>query len=782
MLIAQVPLGHDGGLHVGRQRHPQRVGGESDIGRRGHHARQRDRSPIILPGSAKRPRLRAHQVDFIDHGRIGRQPLEEPGFGSVIEHSRADAEGVATVAAGIPYQAQPRREVAQFVRGESSRNARIAVVEHARRRVWIDLAVVAGQEVRHREGRAAVEVVGGVQHRLPTQADVHGHLFADANGVLAVESGNPLPVSRRLRPALVELAQVAEHHVGHGVPGEHRGSGPKKEAAVRLVTGEGVDLGANEIRAEGDLVPPSNQVDVVRELERVDVEVRGRAGLASGNRVVGKPSAAELNLDIVRDIRDEVAGGNTHAPVADHLWIGSPVVAAPGPGGVERVHQRGAESVGVAQRKRLGALQVPRDRRNENVFRIPDGGVAVAVQKVPPENRMLRTLDKVDLADDLVIVAGSVDAPGKASRGVGNRQVLRECHCRRVVAGNRNEVAGELLLGGGIGERVRSEVAKIPIVNLRGRRQIRGLGLGSRLDLPRRLIAAEEEQLVFDDGPAHYAAKLVAMEHVVFCLEEVAGVHRAGPHELEQVAVQLVRAGLGHDVHGAAGMQSVARGQSVGLDAELLQGVREGEGEVYVGECVVVVATIEQVVERVALRTEHRDYDRTIKTLASRHVAGRLDGGPAGEQHQRCRLAPVQGKLQDASLVDDLGDGVARGFGHRGLGRHFDAVGHRADLQRHIEQDAVADLQQNPGLDGRLKVLAFHFQPVGAYRQIAQAVLATLIGGCGTREPCVGLDGLHVRAGHHRSTGVGHTTMDFGDRDRLGVSLGRQQERRCESA
>ncbi len=62
----------------------------------------------------------------------------------------------------------------------------------------------------------------------------------------------------------------------------------------------------------------------------------------------------------------------------------------------------------------------------------------------------------------------------------------------------------------------------------------------------------------------------------------------------------LIRSGLGDRIDHTARMQAVPGRQSAGFHAKLSQGVGKGERHIYVGEAVVVVSAIEQVVGCVA--------------------------------------------------------------------------------------------------------------------------------------------------------------------------------------
>ena len=89
------------------------------------------------------------------------------------------------------------------------------------------------------------------------------------------------------------------------------------------------------------------------------------------------------------------------------------------------------------------------------------------------------------------------------------------------------------------------------------------------------MIAAEEEQFVFDDRAANDAAVLIALEGVALRREEVSGVEHAVADEFENVAVKLISSRLGHRVNGGRRVITVLSLDGAGFELELLEGVRK---------------------------------------------------------------------------------------------------------------------------------------------------------------------------------------------------------------
>src|SRR5207244_270278 len=125
-----------------------------------------------------------------------------------------------------------------------------------------------------------------------------------------------------------------------------------------------------------------------------------------------------------------------------------------------------------------------------------------------------------------------------------------------VVAGRRGEggeIAGKHRCSGNVGDRIRRS--------------------GS---LDRVLIAAEKEQLVFLDRTADNSAELVALQRVAGSREEVAGVKDSVSQKFEQVAVKLIRAGLGDGIDCRRSVNTILRREGAGFHLEFLQRIREG--------------------------------------------------------------------------------------------------------------------------------------------------------------------------------------------------------------
>src|SRR5207245_6580680 len=94
----------------------------------------------------------------------------------------------------------------------------------------------------------------------------------------------------------------------------------------------------------------------------------------------------------------------------------------------------------------------------------------------------------------------------------------------------------------------------------------------------RALVRAEEEEPVLDNRPAQAAAVLIALELIRSQGEKVAGVEGAIAQELERRSVESVGSRFRHDVDYGPGSPAIFGAVVVGLDTELVQRVRIGNG------------------------------------------------------------------------------------------------------------------------------------------------------------------------------------------------------------
>ena len=203
------------------------------------------------------------------------------------------------------------------------------------------------------------------------------------------------------------------------------------------------------------------------------------------------------------------------------------------------------------------------------------------------------------------------------------------------------------------------------------------------------------------------------MQRVVDLGKGVAGIEAAGAVELKGVAVPGVGSRFGHDVDHAAGVQSVAGRKRVGFNVELLQGLREGKGQVHIGKCIVIVPAVEQVVDAVALGPGDGDGGRAVKVLAAGQVSGRGYGCRSSRQQDKLRgQASIERNVADALRIDHVGNGVRLGLQQGAAGGDLDRLRDGAHLQRGVEGNVIIHLQHDARLDVGLEAGLGNFEPV----------------------------------------------------------------------
>ena len=181
-----------------------------------------------------------------------------------------------------------------------------------------------------------------------------------------------------------------------------------------------------------------------------------------------------------------------------------------------------------------------------------------------------------------------------------------------------------------------------------------------------------------DDGSADSAAELVAMDIVGHGSEVRSGVEVAIAQELECVAMELAAAGLGDDIDHRARALAIFGVVVAGLNAELLQGIREWERAIDVGHFIHVVAAVKEEILLIGKGTVRAgDYGSgkglPIALVNAVSLVGGVDH--TGNQcYQRGCISAIERQIDDARLIDDLRE---RARGGIDLGRIADyADGH----------------------------------------------------------------------------------------------------------
>ena len=252
-----------------------------------------------------------------------------------------------------------------------------------------------------------------------------------------------------------------------------------------------------------------------------------------------------------------------------------------------------------------------------------------------------------------VVVWNSVLQTAARVRGDGN--LLQEFHRRGIESRRIDAVVRES--GGGrkydlpAATRRRGDTGEVAIQHGLSRHEADRLRRVALLDSS--LVTAEEKHFVLHQRAADSSPELVPLQAVALRSKEVTRVEPVVPNEVEDAAIEGVRARLGHDVDCRCGVMPIPRRQRARLDLELLNGIGKRRRQVQVVERVVVGPAVHDVRHPVGLPAGYRDRDGRI-VLVGVEVTGGSGRGQTGQEDQFRRLPAVQRNLHHALVVDYL--------------------------------------------------------------------------------------------------------------------------------
>ena len=205
-------------------------------------------------------------------------------------------------------------------------------------------------------------------------------------------------------------------------------------------------------------------------------------------------------------------------------------------------------------------------------------------------------------------------------------------------------------------------------------------------------------------------------------------------------------------------MQAVLGGQRVGLDLEFLQSVGEWERHVHGVEGVVIERAIQEVSD--AGEQPAADGDVQTSREACRSRLSRRHRG-SGKLDELDGIPPVERQLENALILNYHADAGALRIHERGIGFHLHGLGHRADLQRHVDGGIGGHLQHDARLHIGREPLLGHFQAVRPDRQIGQDVVAVGAAGDAANRTGIGLGCFHVGIGDRAAGRVRHRPLNL---------------------
>ena len=205
---------------------------------------------------------------------------------------------------------------------------------------------------------------------------------------------------------------------------------------------------------------------------------------------------------------------------------------------------------------------------------------------------------------------------------------------------------------------------------------------------------AKKNVLLRRIGSAHEPAVLVALQEVFFGGEEPLRVELAIAQVLERPAVKAVGARARDDVDDGAGVVAVGGAVVAGLDAEFLQRVRKREALVLLEIRVRVARAVEPVGVLPLTGAVGRDAHRAGDGFG-RLVADRAHHRARNQRLQPRNFAARDRQLDDARVIDDLGNGRGADVHLRRLTRHRDRLRQLTEFERDGQGQALIGRQHD---------------------------------------------------------------------------------------
>src|SRR5262249_34907981 len=152
------------------------------------------------------------------------------------------------------------------------------------------------------------------------------------------------------------------------------------------------------------------------------------------------------------------------------------------------------------------------------------------------------------------------------------------------------------------------------------------------------------------------------------------------------------------------------------------QRIGKREWHIYIGEAVVVVSSIQQIIGGVAGATGDGDGLGTEEAFTAGVGPIALIDRRARDRNQFCRIAAVEGQGEDALLIDDLGNRILLRLHQAGVEGDLDSFRHGAYVHGYVDLNVIADSEEDSRLHVRLKPWRSRLERVSADRQVGNGV------------------------------------------------------------
>ena len=611
-----------------------------------------------------------------------------------------------------------------------------------------------------------VVLFGFRQEDFVTDTDVEGQAAIDADIVLDVQRVLPNPQVERFEQAgAVAAVHEAGEQGGGSEAGGSRTGGVSGESAVEVhhaadgFVDEGLRVAPDDMPAELEGVaadgPVPGAIELIVGLEGVDGQEARAAGQTGDIGDVDVGDTGGLAVEV--DVADAERGGGVDADV---LLGGERVGASEA--GAELMEQVRLEDVGPVEGRALGGEGGVLETGDVRSKREAGGGVgrggktavglalggleAVVVVGVAEEDVVLRRHHLVDPAGVDVVLHGPVRHGGEvveqsidAARRVGQRIDAEDVAPDRVDGRGRHDVAGVGVADRGVRAGYGAGAAGVEDGQIRapGGDQLAEVAIahgggGHRVDRGDATAGAEagvveeEEGLVLtvvelrnDDRAADGHAELVLPEHGLALVgrgKDVAGIEDVIAVELEDVAMEIVRAGLrGDGDH--AGAAAELGGEDAGEGLELAHRFDGGGDDDRIEGKFVVIDPIDEPGVGVGAAAEGVEVGRAARVErggAGEILAG-LSGGNAGVEIDELREVPaVERQFADGAGADHFAEFGRFGADEGGGGGHLYGFRHIADRQLEVGAGLLVNFERQVLLHALLEAGLFHRDRVDA--------------------------------------------------------------------
>src|SRR6476646_2347934 len=309
LVDGQVPLLHIAGAEIQRHIDVNAVLGEecaAAAGRREGERKWRDRLSLIrVRQSSSRPRDGYAAAERA----VVSKPVKIKLFRVVIEQAVSCPDCFLALASWVPVKAYAWRKVCPMTVHIRTSRLCIATVEETRRRVRKYLAHGARGERGGIEVAAPLIPVSRWEVGFPTNAEVQSQVGPHAVTILGIQTVVTLPPVLLFIVALSKGLYCAQHEVDQGIAaGAWARGATKGKLPIALEAGKLIELAVDPIKSEGECMLPLRPIDVVRDVQRIVVEVTRCGGTA-------------LHVEIVAEAQNQVIRYRAGDVDSELCWI-----------------------------------------------------------------------------------------------------------------------------------------------------------------------------------------------------------------------------------------------------------------------------------------------------------------------------------------------------------------------------------------------------------------------------------------------------------------------------